>query len=236
MIRELLTEQLREVHLSFFHLPKKRFMTQRWLYSFLLSLLFCMGISITQAEVIWYLGLPTAFFIGWKTPYLRLLMEKNTVDVKNAFLFLPFSQSFMVLLPSVNGNVYQALKLTVPYTAAPLDKKLKELIEKIEKGNNRQDYLDFAKYIGSPEAYMIMNMIYQFSEQGIQKESIQTLQRYIQNIQENKVDQLIETKMDTSFKISFLPVLLSLFIVGAFIVLIFAHYFKTIADALDVLI
>lgn len=236
MIRELLTEHLRDVHLAFFQLPKKQFMIKRFLNSSLFSLFLCIIISLTKAEVIWYLGLPIAFFVGWKLPYLRLLMEKNTADVKNAFLFLPFSNSFMVLLPNVNGNVYQALKLTLPYTAAPLDKKLKELIEKIEKGNNRQDYLDFAKYIGSPEAYMIMNMIYQFSEQGIQKESIQTLQRYIQNMQENKVDQLIETKMDTSFKISFLPVLLSLFIVGAFIVLIFAHYFKTIADALDVLI
>lgn len=234
MIQELFTEQLREAHLEFFQISKKQLLLKRILYSHILSMLFFMGISFMQVSAIWYICLPIAFFIGWKLPYLKLLLDKSSIDLKNAFLFLPFSQSFMVLLPST-GNVYQALKTTVPYTQAPLNSKLEELIKKIEQGNNRQDYLEFAAYIGSPEAYMIMNMIYQFSEQGVRKEAIQALQQYIQNIQENKVDQLIETKMDTSFKISYLPMLLALFLVASFAVVLFTHYIGTIVDALSVL-
>ncbi|KYG92017.1 hypothetical protein A0U40_03500 [[Bacillus] sp. KCTC 13219] len=234
MIQELFMERLRDAHLEFFQISKKHLLFKRILYSLIVSMLFFIGISIGQASAVWFIGLPIAFLIGWKMPYLQLLLEKSSIDLKNGFLFLPFSQSFMVLLPST-GNVYQALKATVPYSQAPLNKKLEELIQKIEQGNNRQDYLDFAAYIGSPEAYMIMNMIYQFSEQGVRKEAILALQQYVQNIQENKVDQLIDSKMDTSFKISYLPMLLALFLVVAFALVLFSHYIGTIIDALSVL-
>ncbi|UZM97422.1 hypothetical protein OL548_19885 [Lysinibacillus sp. MHQ-1] len=54
-------------------------------------------------------------------------------------------------------------------------------------------------------------MIYQFSEQGVEKESIQELERYIQNLQENKVDELIQHKMNASDKFGLFPILISLF-------------------------
>lgn len=231
MFNELLKERLLDAHLEFFRKDKKKFLIHRILYAVVVSMLYAMVIMIIK-KPIWLIDLPVAFYVGWKFAYLKLLSTKNNIDVKNSFLFPQFLQSFIALLPS-SGNVYQTLKTTLNYTPDPLDKELIKLIQKIEKGNDRNAYLAFANYIGSSEAYMVMNMIYQFSEQGVEKESIQELERYIQNLQENKVDELIQHKMNASDKFGLFPILISLFLVIGFAGVVFMHSMTNVTDALN---
>ncbi|HBT71428.1 MAG TPA: flagellar assembly protein FlaJ [Lysinibacillus sp.] len=231
MFNELLKERLLDAHLEFFRKDKKKFLIHRILYAVVVTMLYAMVIMVIKMPI-WLIGLPVAFFIGWKFAYLKLLSTKNNIDVKNSFLFPQFLQSFIALLPS-SGNVYQTLKTTLNYTPDPLDKELIKLIQKIEKGNDRNAYLAFANYIGSSEAYMVMNMIYQFSEQGVEKESIQELERYIQNLQENKVDELIQHKMNASDKFGLFPILISLFLVIGFAGVVFMHSMTNVTDALN---
>lgn len=233
MFNELLKESLLDAHLDFFRKPKKKFFIQRILYGVIVSMLFAMIIMVLKTPI-WLIATPATFYLGWKFAYFKLLYTKNNIDVKNSFLFPQFLQSFIALLPS-SGNVYQTLKTTVNYTPDPLDKELVKLIKKIEQGNDRNAYLEFAEYIGSSEAYMVMNMIYQFSEQGVEKESIQELERYIQNLKENKVDELIQYKMNASDKFGLFPILISLFLVGGFAAVIFLHYMRDVTDALNVM-
>ncbi|QTB28874.1 flagellar assembly protein FlaJ [Lysinibacillus sphaericus] len=231
MFNELLKERLLDAHLEFFRKDKKKFLIHRILYAVVVTMLYAMVIMVIKMPI-WLIGLPAAFYLGWKFAYLKLLSTKNNIDVKNSFLFPQFLQSFIALLPS-SGNVYQTLKATTYYTPDPLDKELIKLIQKIENGNDRNAYLAFADYIGSSEAYMVMNMIYQFSEQGVEKESIQELERYIQNLQENKVDELIQHKMNASDKFGLFPILISLFLVIGFAGVIFLHYMTNVTDALN---
>lgn len=233
MFTELLKESLLTAHLNYFKKKKSNFLITRILYGIIITLIFSMVVMILKNYLL-FIGLPVVFFIGWKYAYFNLLLSKRKLDVKNSYLFPQFLQSFIALLSS-SGNVYQALKETVRYTSEPINHELEKLVHKIEKGNNRKDYLAFAEYVGSSEAYMIMNMIYQFSEQGVEKESLRELENYIQNLQENKVDELIQSKMLSSEKFGMIPIFISLFLVGGFAVVIFMYYMSDVSKALNVI-
>ncbi|MEG0258566.1 MAG: type II secretion system F family protein [Lysinibacillus sp.] len=233
MLKELLKEDLLSAHLKYFKKAKRSFIITRVLYGVITTLFFLMGMMLLK-NYLWLVASPAAFYFGWKYAYLNLLLNKKNLDVKNAFLFPQFLQSFMALLSS-SGNVYQALKESIHYTSDPLKYELEKLVQKIEKGNNRVDYLVFAEYVGSSEAYMIMNMIYQFSEQGVEKESLRELELYIHNLQENKVDELIQSKMVAIEKYGMIPIFISLVLVGGFAGVIFMHYMSDVTNALNVI-
>lgn len=220
-------------YLDYFKRDKKKFTSSRYLLAGFLFLLYAISVLIVK-EYWGFLGLPVVFWMGYKLPYLQLLMQKKEKDLLVSFLFPPFLQSFIALLPS-SGNVYQTLKVTVEYTGEPLKDELKKLVKKIEKENNRDDYLAFAEFIGTSEAYMIMDMIYQFSEFGVKEDALQELVRYTETLQENKVDELINKKMLQMDKYGYGAIFISMFLVGGFAVLIFMYYMKDVMDAINVL-
>lgn len=233
MITELLKETHLDTYLSYFRTEKKKFLLIRCIYGLILFCFFALGILFIK-EYLWLMSLPIIFYMGYKIPYLNLILNKKKSDLINSYLFPQFLGSFLALLSS-SGNVYQTLVETVEYTDDPLRSELNNLIEKIEQGNNRDDYLAFADYIGTSEAYMIMDMIYQFSEYGVQKEAIQELENYIHTLQENKVDELIQQKMIQMDKYGYMPIFISLFLTLGFAAVIFFYFFQDITKAINIL-
>ncbi|GAA2776160.1 hypothetical protein GCM10010451_68710 [Streptomyces virens] len=105
---------------------------------------------------------------------------------------------YFISLLSTQGNVYQTLKATIPYIHEPMKSKLEKLVEDLDRQNinNREAFLEFAESIGSSEAFMIMEMIFEFHEEGINKEDVQELENTINNLQQNKINELIEYKVN----------------------------------------
>lgn len=233
MLAELWKESLLDAYLEYFKKTKKEFNTARYIYGSILFLIFAVGFLMI-GKYVYLLLTPIAFFIGFKLPYFSLMSSKKQVDLVVSFLFPQFLQNFMALLPS-SGNVYQTLKVTTEYMNDPIKSQLEVLVKKIEQSNDREHYLEFAEFIGSSESYMIMDMIYQFSEFGVKKESLDYLRNYIQGLDENKVNELINKKMVASEKYGYTGIFIGMFFVLGYTGVIFIHYFKYVMDALSVI-
>lgn len=225
MFNELLKEKNVETYLNYFNKNKKKFRYERLLYGSAFFLIFTLAILMIGKQLLLVMT-PIGFLLGYKIPYINLILRKREADIIVSFLFPQFLQSFIALTSS-SGNVYQMLKNAIPYTGEPLKSELVKLVRKIEDGTNRrEDYLSFAEFIGTSEAHMIMNMIYQFSEFGIKKETLSVLQDYIKNMTENKTNELINKKMASMDKLGLMPLFISLFFVIGFAGVIFWHYFQ----------
>lgn len=236
MFTELIREEKRQQILDYFDKDPSSFRITRILYAIALALIATMGafIGVRAGESVFlFLLVPMFGLVGWKLAYYNLLTLKAKYDKTNAHLFSSFLTSFIALIPST-GNVYQTLIACLPYTKEPLREKLEALILDIEDGNSRDGYLRFADYVGSGEAYMIMDMIYQFSEFGTKKETLKELHEYVHDLQKNKIDELIETKMLSMDMLGFMPIFISMFMVFGFAAVLVVHYVLTdVVGALD---
>lgn len=230
MFVELLNEQNLERNLRHLGKDATKFRKTRFVYMFIL-LLFAGGAYFAVKDWTWFFTLPFAAIIGYKLPYYNLLSYKQKTDRLNTQMFPEFLVTFVALLPT-SGNVYQALVASLEYTKEPLRSSLERLIRKIEDDNRREDYMDFADYIGTSEAYMLMDMIYQFSEYGIKKEALVEMQRFSQELDKNKMAELIEQKIVKMEPLGFIPVFISLFFILGFAGVIGWYY---ISDVMDVL-
>lgn len=228
---DFINEKDLDIYLQYFGKNRKKFMRFRYLYGFLFFLIGAM-IAILINHYFAYLLLPILAFIGYKFPYVQLILNKRKKDLINSYIFPQFLQSFIALLNS-SGNVYQTLVASIDYTNEPLKTELKKLVARIEKSNDRDDYLAFANYVDTSEAFMIMDMIYQFSEFGIRKESLKELESYILSLQENKMEELIARKMQEMEKLGFIPIFISLFLVGGFAVVLFLHYMSDVMNSIN---
>lgn len=228
---DFLKETNLSAYLSYFHKDKKKFKNIRMMYAAMFFMVYTLFVFILGKNV-FFLGLPIAMFIGYKLPYLSLLSQKREHDLIVSYLFPEFLQSFIALLSS-SGNVYQTLKETVKYTEKPLKQELEILVKNIEETNDREYYLAFAEYVGIGEAYMLMDMIYQFSEFGENKDALSEMESYIRSLDENKVDELIIRKLDSAFLVSFMPIILSVFLFAGFAALLVWYYAKDVSDAVN---
>lgn len=226
MLTELIREERLHTVLRFFDKEYKSFRTTRIIYLIAFVMIGLMASMIAAKSPWFYLTVPAAGIIGWKLPYYNLLALKSKYDKINAHLFASFLTSFMALVPST-GNVYQTLVACVPYTKEPLQGKLLLLIEDIEKGNSRDGYLAFAEYVGSGESFMLMDMIYQFSEFGMKKDTLKELFEHVQDLQKNRIDEVIESKMRSMDMLGFMPMGIAMFMVMCFAGVLIAHYIFT---------
>lgn len=234
-MQDFLKETNLQAYLDYFNRERKAFTRVRFIMATLFALLYMMAIFLLQKNI-FFLGMPVVAFIGYKVPYLKLLQQKKQSDLINSYLFPEFLDSFLACLASSSENIYQALLATVPYTKGSLKKELKKLIKGIQQKNDRDDYLEFAEYMGTSEAYMVMDMIYQFSVFGVKKEALKELSEYIRHINENKVDELIQSKMEDMDKLAIGPMVILLLLIGGFAATVFLHfYFQNVVGALDVL-
>lgn len=231
MIGELLSEKSKAIYFEYFRINENKFRLNRYL----IGILFFGLMAITSLLLDNYLLLlvtPAAFYVGYKVPYINLISQKKQSDLMISFAFPQFLQSFMALLPT-SGNVYQTFKNTLEYTSEPIKGQLEKLINNIEDENKREYYLEFAEFIGTTDAYMVMDQIYQFSEYGIKKNSLGELQRYIQSIQENKMDELIIKKMARMENHGLVPLFISMFLVGGFALIIVYYYIVDVMGSLN---
>lgn len=230
MLTELLREERLSDYLSFFEKDKKEFVKTRVIFGVLFALIGLILAYMISRPAGYALPL-VLFVIGYKYPYYSIMSKKNKEDVLNSYLFPEFVQVFIALIPT-SGNVYQTLLAVLPYTKDPLRKRLEALIEKLQEDNNREYYLEFADYINSSEAYMVMDMIYQFSEFGIKKESLKELQTYMDEIQKNRVEEIMDKKMASMEVYGNFPIFLPMITVGGFAVILFLHYFAGVTSSL----
>lgn len=171
-----------------------------------LGLFFLLVLAFLKFKNPWFLvGSPILGYVGYKLPYIKIVSMKNRVDIVNSFLFPNFLRTFISLL-GTQGNVFQTLSATIPYLDEPIKSEVSKFVKKIEKNNAREYYLEFAEYIGSNEAYLIMSMIYEFSNVGTHKDMLTELERYIDDIQQNKTKQLKQYKIYKMEKHANLPV------------------------------
>ncbi|MFD1705221.1 MULTISPECIES: flagellar assembly protein FlaJ [Siminovitchia] len=232
MFTEIIKESYIDAYLDYFKKDKKSFRITRLIYGFVLFFIFAVGFLIMQ-KPLWLLLTPLAFYVGYKLPYFSLISLKKNEELRTSFLFPQFLQSFMGLLSS-SGNIYQTLKATIPYTGEPLKRELEKLVKNIEKDNHRDYYIAFAEFVGTNEAYTIMDMIYQFSEYGVKKDTLHDLRDYIQGLDENKVNELIERKMMSGEKYGYMSIFISLFLLLGYAGAILFYYLGDIMDALKV--
>ncbi|WP_053071872.1 hypothetical protein [Ornithinibacillus contaminans] len=221
---EVLTERNKGVYFDYFRINEKKFFSNRLLMAIMFLAIYLLLIYSFNN---WYLliGIPFSMLIGFKLPYLKLISMKNKDDIIKQYAFPTFLRYFIALV-GVKGNVYQTLKAVIPYVNAPIQAELEKLVNNLDKNNvsNRDAYMLFADFIGSSEARMIVEMIYQFDEEGINKEELRELENTIEQLQENKTNELIDYKVST-MEIHANPIILYtiLYVLG-FTVLVFIAY------------
>lgn len=233
MLLSLWKEAYLETYMTYFNKDLKKFQQGRLIMACLLFLVVIGGmlilVTLDAITPLWLLVSPVSFYLGYKMSYWHLVSLKKQSDLMLSFIFPDFLQSFIGLLPS-SGNIYEALTITAEYTSEPLKSEVLKLVKKIEKENNRADYLEVAEFVGGTEAYMIMGMVYQFSEFGIKQDALKGLQSYIESLQENKVEELKENKLAKAEKHGHIPILISVFLVFGFVFAVFAYFLQDIND------
>lgn len=228
---ELIREERINDLLDFFEQDRRKFKKTRFIFAFLLLILGFLIFSLHPD--IPFLLIPIAgFVIGYKYPYYSLMSKKRKQDILNAYLFPEFVQSFIALIPT-SSNVYQTLLAVYPYTKEPLKSKLGDLIQKIQKENKREYYLEFAEFINTSEAFMVMDMIYQFSQFGIKKESLKELQNYMSEIQKNRMDEIINKKMNSMENYAYFPIFIPLTFIVSFAALVLLYYWSQVSSAVS---
>lgn len=197
---EILSERNRELYFSHFNINEKKFLKKRLLISLIFFLLY-LAIIMNQNKLWLLAGIPIVMYLGYKLPYAELVKIKNRHDLIKQYEFPTFLRYFISLYYT-QGNVYQTIKATIPYIHEPMKSDLKLLLEQLDEKNSdkRQAFIRFAEKIGSSEAYMIMEMIYEFYEEGTSMEDINELENTVKSLQENKVNELIEYKVSKMSK------------------------------------
>lgn len=231
MLIELLSEKNRVINLKKYEKSAKTFLTSRLLHIVLMLLLVGMAFYVTKELKILAL-VPVAAVVGYKLPYYNLLAYHEKRNRLNRQLFPEFLVTFIALLPT-SGNVYQTLVAALPYTKDPLRSSLEKLITKIEDNNNREDYLEFAETVGTSESFMLMDMMFQFSEYGIKKESFTEMQRFSQELDKNIMAELIDQKINGMESLGLAPVFIALFFIISFAGVIGWHYLSGVSGIIS---
>lgn len=197
---EWLTEKNREFYLKHFQIDSKKFFRKRLIFAISFLMAYTLLYLIIKYPLM-LIGFPIVLFFGFKFPYIEVLSYKKKEDIIKEYLFPSFLRYFISLIGS-QGNVYQTLRATIPYLESPLKEEVQVLVEKLDDENidDRDAFLEFAEFINTNEAHMIIGMIYEFHVEGILKDDLKELENTIIHLQENKVNELIEYKVNSMDK------------------------------------
>lgn len=220
MIKHFFIEPNLHLYLNYFHMDFKKFMRERMMYGAVLFLLCLMG-GFSMGNSMLYAAAPIGFLVGYKINYLMLYNRKSQADIVKSFIFPQFLRTFLTLLAS-QGNIHHTLIETEKHINEPIKSALADLIKKTESNNDYAHYIEFSDFVGSTEAQMVMSMIHSFSEYGVRKEELDELERMIERINLNKMDELIRNKANAQEKYSgptiFLAIGFVLFFAGIILV------------------
>lgn len=225
---EIITEKNKALYFEHLNINEKKFFNKRVLLAILFFLAYFF-LFVYNSNNLWLLlGIPFVMLLGFKIPYMELVSKKSRQDMIKQYIFPNFLMYFSGLLNS-QGNVYQTLKATVDYIHEPRFKQeLEKLIQKLDEKNtnNRDAFMDFAEFIGTSEAQLTMSIIYGFYEEGINKKELDELENIIQQLMENKTNELIEYKVAKMDKHANPILLYALIYIVIFTLLLQASYLK----------
>lgn len=228
-MKDFIKETYREQYFVAFNINRKKFKGRRIKTAFALFI-----ITIVIAKLfnpLLFALAPLALYIGYKLPYYELCKFKKSQDLIKQFMFPTFVRHFLSLLDT-QGNVYKTLEKTADYVKDPIKTELKNMVLKLKesKGNNRQIYMDFAYFVGSPEATMIMGMIYEFDKEGIQKSELKELENMLTILQENRAEEMLEYKVNKMNSFATPVMLYTVIYLFLFSILTQAAYIKNSLD------
>lgn len=224
---ELLFEREIDVYLRYFDLTKKKFFFRRLKVLFLVLALYTVLVYVFKDNIWFYLAYPLVALIAYKLPYYELLKIVSRENIIKEQMFPTFLRYFISLV-STQGNVYRTLRAIVPYMEEPLRAELIELIKKLDS-KDVEDYdafIEFADFIGSSEAHMIMSIINQFNEEGINRDELNELEDTIKELQENKMNEAIEYKVNSLDKHANPILVYAITYTILFTITLFVAYFK----------
>lgn len=226
---DILFENEKDMYFGYLQINPKKFTTRRIQYAIILALVLLFGYIMFE-QVLMLIALPIAGYIGWKLPYIELKRSKSYQDILISYAFPRFLTYFICLIDT-KGNVYQTLKATLPYLQSTIKIQVEKLIKAMEDNpeNSRDAFVKFAEYIGTGEANMIMNTIYEFTETGISKDDLKELESMISSIEANKNRELIDYKVNESTRYAFIPIVASVIFIFGFVVIIFIKSFSQIS-------
>ncbi|WP_025731647.1 type II secretion system F family protein [Heyndrickxia ginsengihumi] len=225
-MKDFLLETNLNDYLSYFKMDKKSFRNFRWMLCIsllLIGTLICFLFPNPYKLLFIVIG-PTLGYLGYKINYIDLALKMNSAKLLIEYAFPQFLRYFISLI-QVKGNVYQAFKATIPYVNEPIKSQVELLIKRIESGNKREAYMDFADFIDTTEANMVMSIIYDFSEEGIKRDSLRELEQYVTNMYNNKTDEFIEKQVGNMENYSVYSLVLSLLFILGFVGVLLYHYF-----------
>lgn len=226
-MKEFLLEKNRTLFFEYFNVNKKKFFLQRFVIALLFLTIYVLlanFLGYTNGNM-WLIGIPFVAFFGYKVPYIDLLNRKSRVDIIKQHMFPNFLRYFISLL-STQGNVYLTLQETIKYVQDPLKREIVQLINDLDNPNvqNYEAFMRFAEFIDTSEAILIMNMINDFNEQGINKDDIRELETIVIQLQENKTNEYLDYSASKMEKHANPILVYSLVYVIAFVGVVFMHY------------
>lgn len=225
---DILFENEKDMYFGYLQIDPKKFTIRRIQYALILAVMLLFGYIFLE-QVLMLVALPIAAYVGWKLPYIELKRSKSYQDILISYAFPRFLTYFICLIET-KGNVYQTLKATVPYLQSTIQVQVESLIKAMEDNpeNSRDAFVKFAEYIGTGEANMIMNTIYEFTMTGISKEDLKELESMISSIESNKNRELIDYKVNESTRYAVIPIIASVVFIFGFVVIIFMKSFSQI--------
>lgn len=226
MLIEFLLERRKTEYLQFMGMTKKELFRVRLVFV-IMFLMIGMGLTMFVLKDLTQLqqyGIPLlAAFLGFKFPYFKLMKDKKAMEEKIAGLFPEFLQAFATA-ELTNKIMFQTLSASVPFTPQPIKARLIHLLEQIaQEGDKREFYMEFARFINTPDAYIIMDQIYKFSVQGYNEETMEKLRNNILEIQKNTMEFIIKKKTETMDSFGIIPLLATFIFITIFAGTILIH-------------
>lgn len=197
---DFLLEKNKKSYLEHFNISTGYFIGRRIVISLIFLILYGLIIWMYPNPKL-FLGIPIVAYLGYKIPYIELLRMKKHEDIVKEYMFPNFLRYFLALLET-QGNVYQTLRATIDYVDDPIKTELINLIEKLDDSslNSRDAFMDFADFIGTSDAYLIMGVLHEFNEEGIVKKELDELDEHVSRLQENKTNEIIEARVNSLSK------------------------------------
>lgn len=168
-------------------------------------------------------GLLIGGFIGFKVIYFRLMNEvKNRMGIRKA-QFPEFLKYFNSLITVNNNNIVRTLESTLEYVPEPLNSEIQKLVDRAYENEGREAFMDFARFIGTSEAIMIMGVLSDFNEHGVDSHKLRDMEDTVAKMKENIINQKIIRQANAIEKYANTSLLASIGFVVLFVGTIFVQ-------------
>lgn len=162
-------------------------------------------------------------FLGFKVIYFRLRNEvKNRMNIRKA-QFPEFLKYFNALVTVNNNNIVRTLESTSEYMQEPLKEKVDSLVVKAYENEGREAFMEFAKFIGTSESIMIMGVLSDFNEHGVDTDKLKDMEETVGKMNEAMLNERIIRESNSIEKYANTSLLASIGFVIMFVGTIFVQ-------------